>query len=178
MATVTSTLQSLWAKSDRPGVRAFFLSMAALGIALFLALYSGAAAQLGNLFLASASALAALLVAAWVAVTLVPTLAKYLLKAKEHGSGGGFFTRFQRGFERGFESVRRSYHLLLTRFVLARRGFVPIFLLLCLSAFLLVPWLGQDFFPSTDGGNFILHVRGKTGLRIEETASPRLVSQR
>jgi multidrug efflux pump subunit AcrB len=33
-----------------------------------------------------------------------------------------------------------------------------------------VPWLGQDFFPSSDGGNFILHVRGKTGLRIEETA--------
>lgn len=76
MATITSTLQSLWAKSDRPGVRAFFLSMAALSVALVLALYSGAAAQLGNLFLATASALTALLVAAWVAVTLVPTLAK------------------------------------------------------------------------------------------------------
>jgi uncharacterized protein (DUF58 family) len=76
MATITSTLQSLWAKSDRPGVRAFFLSMAALTVALVLALYSGAAARLGNLFLASASALTALLVAAWVAVTLVPALAK------------------------------------------------------------------------------------------------------
>jgi uncharacterized protein (DUF58 family) len=76
MATITSTLQFLWAKSDRPGVRAFFLSMAALSIALVLALYSGAAAQLGNLFLASASALTALVVAGWVAVTLVPTLAK------------------------------------------------------------------------------------------------------
>src|SRR5215469_12355364 len=76
MATITSTLQSLWAKSDRPGVRAFLLSMVALTIALVLALYSGAAAQLGNLFLASASALAALCIAAWVGVTLVPTLAK------------------------------------------------------------------------------------------------------
>jgi len=76
MATITSTIQSVWAKSDEPGVRAFFLSMVALSIALILALYSGAAAQLGNLFLASASALTALLVAAWVAVTLVPTLAK------------------------------------------------------------------------------------------------------
>ena len=70
------TVQSFLAKSDRPGVRAFFLSMAALTIALVLALYSGAAARLGNLFLASASALTALLVAGWVAVTLVPTLAK------------------------------------------------------------------------------------------------------
>jgi multidrug efflux pump subunit AcrB len=102
--------------------------------------------------------------------TLAPTLAMYLLKAKEHGASGNIFTRFQRGFERGFERVRHSYQVLLARLVNSRRIFVPAFLLLCLSAFLLVPWLGQDFFPSTDGGNFILHVRGKTGLRIEETA--------
>src|ERR1700692_1055708 len=102
--------------------------------------------------------------------TLVPTLAMYLLHEKEHGAARGFFARFQRGFERGFESVRGGYQMLLTRLVHNRRVFVPGFLLLCLSAFLLVPWLGQDFFPSTDGGIFILHVRGKTGLRIEETA--------
>jgi multidrug efflux pump subunit AcrB len=102
--------------------------------------------------------------------TLVPTLAIYLLKAKDHSASGNLFTRFQRGFERGFERVRSGYQLLLTRLVLHGRVFVPVFLLLCLSAFLLVPFLGQDFFPSTDGGNFILHVRGKTGLRIEETA--------
>ncbi len=98
--------------------------------------------------------------------TLVPTLAMYLLRAQDRGVSGNVFSRFQRGFER----VRQGYHLLLTRFVLARRRFVPVFLVVCLSAFALVPWLGQDFFPSTDGGNFILHVRGKTGMRIEETA--------
>ena len=102
--------------------------------------------------------------------TLVPTLAKYLLKRKDHEGSRNVVTRFQQAFERGFERVRRAYQLLLTRLVFARRAFVPLFLLLCLSAFLLVPWSGQDFFPSTDGGNFILHVRGKTGMRIEETA--------
>jgi len=66
----------MWEKADRPGVRAFLLAMAALSVALFLAMYSGGAARLGNLFLASATALAALVVAGWVAVTLVPTLAK------------------------------------------------------------------------------------------------------
>jgi uncharacterized protein (DUF58 family) len=76
MTSIASALNAVLAKSDRPAVRAFFLSMAALTIALVLALYSGAAAQLGNLFLASASALTALLVAGWVGVTLVPTLAK------------------------------------------------------------------------------------------------------
>jgi uncharacterized protein (DUF58 family) len=73
---LASTLSRLWAKADRPSVRAFFLSMAALSVALILALYSGAAARLGNVALASTSALTALLVAAWVGVTLVPTLAK------------------------------------------------------------------------------------------------------
>ena len=102
--------------------------------------------------------------------TLVPTLAMYLLRAQDHGASRNVFSRFQRGFERGFGRVRQGYHLLLTRFVFSRRIFVPLFLLVCLSAFIVVPWLGQDFFPSTDGGNFILHVRGKTGLRIEETA--------
>ena len=74
--TNTSTIAQLWSKADRSAVRAFFLSIAALSVALILALYSGAAAELGHLFLASTSALAALAVAGWVAATLVPVLAK------------------------------------------------------------------------------------------------------
>jgi uncharacterized protein (DUF58 family) len=73
---VSHSLSNLFAKTDRPGVRAFFLSIVALGVAMILALYSGAAAQLGHFALASTSALTALLVAAWVAVTLVPILAR------------------------------------------------------------------------------------------------------
>ena len=102
--------------------------------------------------------------------TLVPTLAMYMLRAKEHGAARNAFGHFQRGFERGFESVRASYQVLLTRLVFSRRVFVPAFLLVCLCAFLLLPFLGQDFFPNTDAGEFILHIRGKTGMRIEETA--------
>ena len=76
MTVVRSTLAQLWAKADRPGVRAFFLSMVALSAALLLAVYSGAAAELGQLVLAGTCALAALAIAGWVAVTLVPTLAR------------------------------------------------------------------------------------------------------
>src|SRR5215831_4021680 len=76
MSSISSILAQLWAESDRPGLRAFLLAMTALGIALLLALYSGAAADLGNVLLAGASALGSLLVAAWVTVTLVPVLAK------------------------------------------------------------------------------------------------------
>jgi hypothetical protein len=76
MTNISSAISHLWAKADRPSVRAFFLSIIALTVAMILALYSGAAAQLGNVGLASGSALSALLVAGWVGVTLVPVLAK------------------------------------------------------------------------------------------------------
>jgi len=76
VSAAKSTIAQLWAKADRPAVRAFFLSITALTAALLLALYSGAAAELGQVVLASTSAIAALAIAAWVGVTLVPVLAK------------------------------------------------------------------------------------------------------
>ncbi len=104
--------------------------------------------------------------------TLVPTLAMYLLRTR-HGSSGRSrnpLVIFQRGFERIFERVRLAYQLLLTTLVYRRAVFVPLFVLLCLSAAALIPWLGEDFFPNTDSGQFRLHLRTKTGTRIEETA--------
>jgi uncharacterized protein (DUF58 family) len=71
-----ASLANFREKTDHPGVRAFFLSIAALSIAFVLALYSGAAARMGSLLLASATAMSALLVAGWVGVTLVPILAR------------------------------------------------------------------------------------------------------
>ena len=76
MTLLNSTIARLWAKAGHPGVRAFFISITALSVALLFALYSGAAAELGHVGLSVASALAALLVAAWVGITLVPVLAK------------------------------------------------------------------------------------------------------
>ena len=103
--------------------------------------------------------------------TLVPTLAMYLLNAHEHSDQPRtIFGRAQQAFDRGFDRVRDGYRGLLTRLVAARAIFLPVFLLICLAVFLLLPFLGQDFFPSTDSGQFLLHIRGKTGLRIEETA--------
>ncbi len=49
--------------------------------------------------------------------------------------------------------------------------FIVLFFVFCIGSFaLLYPWLGQDFFPSVDSGQFKLHVRARTGTRIEETA--------
>ncbi len=105
--------------------------------------------------------------------TLVPTLAMYLLKPHDHvlRPTRNPFTLLQRAFERAFERLRLAYELLLTAFVYRRYIFVPVFLGICVfAAVALFPWLGQDFFPASDNGQFRLHMRARTGTRIEETA--------
>ncbi|MGH9695108.1 MAG: efflux RND transporter permease subunit, partial [Bryobacteraceae bacterium] len=104
--------------------------------------------------------------------TLVPTLAMYLLRVKVHyRPSRNPLVLFQRAFERGFERFRTSYQAILTTLVYRRRVFVPLFLVACIAAGVLIPALGRDFFPSTDTGQFKLHLRARTGTRIEETAS-------
>ena len=107
--------------------------------------------------------------------TLVPTMAKYLLKAHaeegSHAPSKNPLVLFQAWFERNFERIRTAYRGLLVACVRHRRIFAGSFLAVCVLSFGLYPWLGQDFFPSVDSGEFTLHLRAPTGLRIEETAA-------
>jgi multidrug efflux pump subunit AcrB len=106
--------------------------------------------------------------------TLVPTLAMYLLRPHQEDGpepkSWNLPVRFQRAFERGFERMRTGYLRALETCIRRRGLFVPAVLALCGASFLLLPWLGRDFFPITDAGQFNLHFRAKTGTRIEETA--------
>jgi len=77
---------------------------------------------------------------------------------------------FQRMFEHGFDRFRQGYHKLLGVILNHRALFAGGFLAFSVASWLLVPFLGQDFFPSVDAGTFRLHVRAHTGTRIEETA--------
>ncbi len=76
----------------------------------------------------------------------------------------------QLGFEHYFEKLRNGYHNLLKHTVAHPVLFTICFFAACLASFALFPWLGQDFFPAVDSGQFKLHVRAQTGTRIEETA--------
>jgi len=80
------------------------------------------------------------------------------------------FARIHIAFERGFARFREGYRQLLGLILQRRAAFVVLFLAFCVGSGLLIPQLGQDFFPSVDAGQFRLHVRGRSGLRIEETA--------
>ena len=113
--------------------------------------------------------------------TLVPTLSKYWLKMHDpeaHAKARGALARFQLGFERRFEALRELYHGLLERALHSGAVFAAIFLLVMASTAILafpfgkyMPGLGQDFFPTVDGGQIKLHLRARTGTRIEETAA-------
>jgi CzcA family heavy metal efflux pump len=108
--------------------------------------------------------------------TLVPTMAKYLLRGHEAETLAASQSRnplvaMQIKFEAAFERFREGYHGWLERCLHHKRAFLLIFLGGCTaSVVFLIPWLGQDFFPSVDAGQFKLHLRARTGTRIEETA--------
>ena len=112
--------------------------------------------------------------------TLVPTLSKYWLKKHEEQQhpAAGFLKRWQSKFERGFEHLRDRYHALLEIALHSGYRFAGVFLAAMVASAILafpfstyLPGLGQDFFPVVDAGQIKLHLRARTGLRIEETAA-------
>jgi multidrug efflux pump subunit AcrB len=116
----------------------------------------------------------AMLISYVLSRTLVPTLAKYWLRtaAQEHAAAAtpGFLRRFQRGFEARFEKARDRYQSFLTTVLEHRARFVAVFLAAALASTLIYPFLGRNFFPDVDAGQIKLHIRGQTGLRVEDTA--------
>jgi len=112
--------------------------------------------------------------------TLVPTMAKYLLRMHARHAGGkdsepptttNPLVRFQLGFEAAFARLRTGYHDLLALAIERRRLFLGGFAGFIALSFLLAPFLGRNFFPQVDGGQILLHVRTPVGMRIEETAA-------
>ena len=120
----------------------------------------------------------ALLASYFFSRTIIPTLVMFLLKKevehkrkvrdgeREHG----WFAKLHQRFEHAFDRFRDRYSMVLDFCITHRVVFITCFSLFCLASFSLVPTLGQDFFPAVDAGQFRLHVRAKTGTRIEETA--------
>jgi multidrug efflux pump subunit AcrB len=107
--------------------------------------------------------------------TIVPTMAHYLLAADAHRLAAGrkvaqgVIERVSARFEVGFERFRAAYQRVLAWALERRRlvlGSVGGFVALSL---VLVPFIGEDFFPTTDAGAFQLHLRAPAGMRVEQT---------
>jgi len=109
--------------------------------------------------------------------TLIPTMVLYLLRDEskryqaegEHISGTGAIWRIHGAFEDFFERWRERYSAALKVALEHRRAVVIVFLLFCGGSFLFLPFIGENFFPAVDAGQFRLHVRAPAGTRLEET---------
>ncbi|MHB8354766.1 MAG: efflux RND transporter permease subunit, partial [Burkholderiales bacterium] len=146
------------------------------------------------LFVPMAEAVVFAMIASFVlSQTFVPTVANFLLKSHadmEHASMHEQWVmepthraralphrlkfalmRFQRGFEQRFSKFRKQYVALLQMAVDNRKRFIPGYMAVVLLSFLLLPFLGRNFFPSVDGGQIKIHVRAQVGTRVEETAN-------
>src|ERR1700726_3137652 len=143
----------------------------------------------GYLFRPLAEAVVFAMIASYVlSRTLVPTMANYLLRKHVVDAGDAVhhnieinpgsvpakpsrnpLVRFHKGFERVFEAIRAHYRGLLDLCLHNRGKVIAGFFGFSLLSLALAPFLGQDFFPSVDGGQIKIHVRAQTGTRIEET---------
>ena len=127
--------------------------------------------------------------------TLVPTLVRYLLPKEvelyrsraevdaagasgEKGSSddkagskprGDIVWRVGERFNHLFEKLHVRYRGALVWALGHRLIVCVLFAVFCAASFSLFPFLGRDFFPSVDAGQFRLHVRAPAGTRIEET---------
>lgn len=118
----------------------------------------------------------AMLASYFLSRTIVPTMAKYLLRGDkteaERATSHNPLVRLQRRFEEAFENFRHGYRRLLEVCLHHRTVFLLVFFACSLGSLaILIPWLGRDFFPNVDSGTFKLHMRAPTGMRIEETAN-------
>ncbi|MBW4696126.1 MAG: efflux RND transporter permease subunit [Lyngbya sp. HA4199-MV5] len=126
--------------------------------------------------------------------TLVPVMAQYLLPGELHlhqgettgehedartegrGQGNGstpvrsnWFMRLHHGFNRRFDTMRDRYRHALDWGLSHRVWVLFVAIAFFVSGLVLLPFVGQDFFPTVDAGQFRLHVRAPAGTRVEET---------
>jgi len=103
--------------------------------------------------------------------TLVPTLFKLLMSehGEQHESASGLISRLHHAFEQRFERLRQFYEYILNNLLAAPKSVYTVAAGTVLLAAVLFPFLGQNFFPKVDAGQFRLHIRAQSGTRIEQT---------
>src|SRR6266576_569365 len=175
LAMGKDTIQAILDGAQQIAVPAFVSTLCICIVFIPMFFLSGVARYL---FVPLAEAVSFAMLASYMwSRTIVPTLAMYLLSAEDEyhaedhsGEKMGFFRRYQQGFERSFEKFREGYRRALGVALHSPKAFAACFLAFCVFSVMLVGVLGRDFFPKVDAGQIRLHMRARTGLRIEETA--------
>ena len=124
----------------------------------------------GSLFAPLAMAVIFAMMASYlISRTLVPTLVRFAME-REHGKPQPrWLERITTGFERHFDAFKARYAVMLESALAHRRAVAIGFGSLVVFSALLIPVIGQDFFPAVDSGQIRLHLRAPAGTRLEQT---------
>lgn len=146
-----------------------FVSTLSICIVFVPVFFLGGAA--GSLFAPLAMAVVFAMMASYViSRTLVPTLVRYALEYEHsHQGAPSFVERVHARFDGAFERFRTRYRSMLEGALESRGKITGIFTVGVLASFALLPFVGQNFFPSVDSGQMRLHLRAPVGTRVEET---------
>lgn len=139
-----------------------------------------------SLFTPLASAVVVAMMASYLlSRTLVPTMVRYLLHSEvqmyqpadgaHRAASQSFIWTMHHRFNRRFERFRERYRHALAWALHHGPVVVGLAAMFFAGSLVLVLFVGQDFFPQVDAGQFRLHIRAPAGTRIEETE--RLFSQ-
>ena len=170
-----SLMQAILDGSDEIAVPAF-VSTLAICVVFTPVFFLGGVT--GALFQPLAMAVIFAMLASYVlSRTLVPLMVRYLLPAEvdmyaAHHGGGQVKSPFwtvNRWFESHFDRFRVWYAGILTVALRHRRPVAFGAVVAVIASAALLPFVGQDFFPRVDGGQFRIHVRAPAGTRLEET---------
>ncbi len=120
----------------------------------------------------------AMLASYFLSRTLVPTMVRYMLSNEIHvyqaiekgqAADADIFWKIHHRFNISFEKFRDSYKSFLTIILNHRIIVVFIFIGIVGLSLFTIPFIGRDFFPTVDAGQFRMHVRAPSGTRIEQT---------
>ena len=175
LAMGKSLMQAILDGADEIAVPAFVSSLA-ICIVFTPVFFLGGVT--GALFQPLAMAVIFAMLASYVlSRTLVPLMVRYLLPAEQsmhaaHQSGevaADIFWRLNQWFETHFDRLRSWYGAVLATALLHRRRVATGAVTAVLASLVMVPFVGQDFFPRVDAGQFRIHVRAAAGTRLEGT---------
>ena len=113
--------------------------------------------------------------------TLVPVMSAFLLANEQHevdpatgvsaaaAHNPNMIERLNARFNAQYVRLRGAYTNVLRAFLMHRALAFTLTGAIVASTFILLPFVGRDFFPNVDAGQIRLHVRGTPGTRIEDT---------
>lgn len=110
-----------------------------------------------------------LLSSLFVALTLVPMLSSKILKVDRNGTGKGPISRLSKRWGRILDRLDDSYRKVLHWSINNKKKVVFSILALLIGSIVLIPFVGMEFIPEQDTGEYRVNITMPNGTALHET---------